>query len=85
MSICQSPKVREVANVRFGSKADIGVRPHDVRFTPKSGHGWVQLQCPLCANSGHSTLILFDQFVGAAEQRHWNSEAERLGGLKVDD
>ena len=33
----------------------------------------------------HSALILFDQFVGAAEQRHWNSEAERLGGLKVDD
>jgi hypothetical protein len=26
-------------NVRFGSKADIGARPYDVRFTPKSGHG----------------------------------------------
>jgi hypothetical protein len=26
------------ANVRFGSKADIGARPIDVRFTPKSGH-----------------------------------------------
>jgi hypothetical protein len=25
-------------NVRFGSKADIGARPYDVRFTPKSGH-----------------------------------------------
>jgi len=25
-------------NVRFGSKADIGVPPIDVRFTPKSGH-----------------------------------------------
>ena len=26
-------------NVRYGSKADIGVRPRHVRFTPKSGHG----------------------------------------------
>jgi hypothetical protein len=25
-------------NVRFGSKADIGEGPTDVRFTPKSGH-----------------------------------------------
>ena len=25
-------------NVRFGSKADIGAPPIDVRFTPKSGH-----------------------------------------------
>jgi len=29
----------------------------------------------------HGTL--FDQFVGAAEQRERNGEAERLGGLKV--
>jgi hypothetical protein len=40
--------------------------------------------CPLCANSGHERG-LFDQLVGAAEQRHWNSEAEFLGGLKIDD
>jgi len=26
------------ANVRFGSKADIGALPINVRFTPKSGH-----------------------------------------------
>jgi hypothetical protein len=25
-------------NGRFGSKADIGLPPVDVRFTPKSGH-----------------------------------------------
>jgi hypothetical protein len=25
-------------DVRFGSKADIGLPPVDVRFTPKSGH-----------------------------------------------
>jgi len=27
--------------------------------------------------------VFFDQFVGAAEQRERNGEAERLGGLKV--
>src|SRR5262249_24533013 len=27
-----------IINVRFGSKADIGARPINVRFTPKSGH-----------------------------------------------
>jgi len=27
-----------VGNVRFGSKADIGACPRDVRFTPESGH-----------------------------------------------
>jgi len=28
----------ELLHVRFGSKADIGVRPRHVRFTLKSGH-----------------------------------------------
>jgi hypothetical protein len=51
-------------------KAHIGQRNSDVRFVPK-------------ADIPRS--FLFDQFVGAAEQRHWNSEAERLGSLKVDD
>src|SRR5262249_36827711 len=27
-----------LGNVRFGSKADMGAAPTDVRFTPKSGH-----------------------------------------------
>jgi hypothetical protein len=31
-------KVSASADVRFGSDADIGVRPPDVRFTPESGH-----------------------------------------------
>src|SRR5215472_5964392 len=31
------------ANVRFGSKADIGEGATDVRFTPKSGHSVEQL------------------------------------------
>ena len=40
-------------HVRFGSKADIGLSPIDVRYSPKSGHGRVLAECPLCANSGH--------------------------------
>jgi hypothetical protein len=32
-------------NVRFGSKANIGLSPVDVRFTPKSGHqSWLGLR-----------------------------------------
>ena len=40
-------------NVRFGSKADMGLPLIDVRFTPKSGHCSRRWACPLCANSGH--------------------------------
>jgi hypothetical protein len=42
-------------NVRFGSKADIASGSRHVRFTPKSGHRWVRLGCPLCAKSRHSS------------------------------
>jgi hypothetical protein len=42
------------AHVRFGSKADIAVRPRNVCFTPESRHSSAQLPCPLCAKSGHS-------------------------------
>jgi hypothetical protein len=41
--------VLQCGDVRFGSKADIEVRPFDVRFTPKSGHQLSALGCPLCA------------------------------------
>jgi hypothetical protein len=40
-----------IANVRFGSKADIGLAAADVRFAPESGHGPAELgkgkNCPL--------------------------------------
>jgi hypothetical protein len=39
--------------VRFGSKADVGWPPVDVRFTPESGHRLALAECPLCANNGH--------------------------------
>jgi hypothetical protein len=89
--------VRELeANVRFWQIAGISRPSSDVRFlgvkqtwpnvrySPKGRHRRVRVPCPLCANSGHERG-LFDQLVGAAEQRHWNSEAEFLGGLKIDD
>ena len=44
-----------IGNVRFGSKADIGVCVRDVRFTPDSGHAADRQECPLSAKSGHST------------------------------
>jgi hypothetical protein len=37
---------------RFGSKADIGARPINVRFTPNSGHWLSASGCLLCAISG---------------------------------
>jgi len=42
-----------LANVRFGSKADIQQCLTNVRFTPKSGHWNSVAKCPLCAKSGH--------------------------------
>jgi len=45
-----------VCDVRFGSKADIGEGPTDVRFTPESGHRNSVVECPLCAKSRHSAL-----------------------------
>jgi hypothetical protein len=45
-------------NVRFGSKADIGLPPVDVRFTAKSGHKiWPCASTSVpCAITGHGSL-----------------------------
>jgi hypothetical protein len=61
------------SDVRFGSKADIGSAPVDVRFTPESGHER-QLECPLWTNSGREQVqqttcakcALFDHLVGTS-------------------
>jgi len=37
-AVAREVPVLKPADVRFGSKADIGAGPPDVRFTPKSGH-----------------------------------------------
>src|ERR1700730_3620942 len=36
-------------------------------------------------NTGRAWVSLFDHLVGAPQQREWESKAERLGGLKIDD
>jgi hypothetical protein len=57
----------EAPHVRYGTKADIGSRPINVRFTPESGHRNSVVECPLCAKSRHSALqqkvSLFDHLV----------------------
>jgi hypothetical protein len=49
-----------MGNVRFGSKADILIGSHDVRFTPESRHRSARWQCPLCAPTA------LQQFMSAA-------------------
>jgi hypothetical protein len=60
----------EAVNVRFGSLADISVRPRHVRFTPNSGHEiairdlrslsvrFGAKYVPFTPNSGHSAVRL---------------------------
>ena len=54
-------------NVRFGSKADIGARPRNVCFTPKSGHRNSVVGCPLCARSGHQSFFKAPWHVGLSK------------------
>jgi hypothetical protein len=53
---------------RGGSLADIEDQSGDVRFTPKSGHRSMRIECPLCAKSGREqsqqSNCLFDHLVG---------------------
>jgi hypothetical protein len=60
-----APQQISAANVRFGSKADIGEDAIDVRFTPKSRHWFSVLECPLCAKSGKSAR-LYGQSTGVS-------------------
>ena len=79
-----------MANVRFGSKADIEARPLDVRFTPKSGHCLARLECPLCANRRHMqcskqpvNLGTFRQVLGSLTDYNFASaDEDDLGVLR---
>jgi hypothetical protein len=53
------PPLCAKSNVRFGSKADIAVRPGNVCFTPESRHRLSALGGPLCAKSGHMQCSKF--------------------------
>jgi len=50
-----------IANVRFGSKADIGEGATDVRFTPKRGHAAAERAAPVwqAALSEVAALAMF--------------------------
>jgi hypothetical protein len=60
-------RFRSVAMSAMGQKADIGLPPVDVRFTPKSGHCRAALGCPLCADfvaevGGYGLLVIDHRF-----------------------
>jgi hypothetical protein len=83
---------RGLANVRFGSIADMTGRICDVCFTPKSGHCRTTVRCPLCAKSRHSALrqrlALFDDLIGGNVQCliGWRvRQLERIGNGTTRD
>src|SRR5262249_40768430 len=45
-----------LADVCFGSGADIQQCQSNVRYSPESGHPPTRLGCPFCAKSGHRLL-----------------------------
>jgi hypothetical protein len=65
------------------------------RSGSRLGHSTASAQCPNCPRKRKSIRPLamsqkcqkqsFDQLVGAAKQRQRDGQAERLGGLEVDD
>jgi hypothetical protein len=60
-----------------------------VRFTSANRHWQCAWAIQVRANKGplqrRSRGGLFDHLVGAAEQRDWESQAKRLGGLEIDN
>jgi hypothetical protein len=88
-----------MADVRFGSKADICGATLHVRFTPnsdrKSGHqqtvmSALPLKADMCSAAAHvcfgpkADIHSFDRHVSTRKQLRWHIEAESLGGSKVD-
>ena len=44
------------SHVRFGSKADMGSAPGDVRFTPESGHADLRVKVPTSHSKADQSL-----------------------------
>src|SRR5215469_2833466 len=66
------------SNVRFGSKADIGAPPINVRFTPKSGH-WLSVSgCPLVpiTNIGNDFI---GRIIASPSLQPWDREDAASG------
>ena len=59
------------------------MRNWEVRFALNNGHRQPDLLGPKSANNG--SRVLFDHLVGEREQRRRHREAERPGGMVVDD
>jgi hypothetical protein len=87
-------------DVRFGSKADMCSAQAHVRFTPDSDRKSGPPQTVMSAlpriatsNATHGDVCfgpiadmpgLFDQLIGANEQRQWQFDPNGLGGLRID-
>jgi hypothetical protein len=73
---------RPSVNVRFGSKADIGLPPVDVRFTPESGHCRTTVGCPRVLPNAPLLFVgdRFDQDARIADSSD-SSSAENSTGI----
>jgi len=71
-----------VAYVRLGLQADMSLLNRDVRYFPVCRHRAAVFARPLWANSRHVTL--FDQLVGAGDERLRHGEAECFSGPEID-
>ena len=76
------------AQCRFGSLADMAAIFGHVRSYPESGHRDTRrprlLSAISCREHVQQNAVLFDDFVGAGEQRWRNGKAERFDRFVVD-
>jgi hypothetical protein len=79
------------ASIRTCSRNSVAIWERKLRragavgcMTPAIFKALQQFARLLWAKSGHQQ-ILFNHLVGAALYRLWHSNAERLGGLEIDD
>jgi hypothetical protein len=83
-TFCNRPAVRQPLRVKGGGS---GVARQPSGFPPIADILTSCCEPPLRARNGplRRSKTLFDHLVGAAEQRQREGDAERLGGLEVDE